>query len=53
MVGEVSITENIKSDPTNATSVATEAGDKGSVVYTIKDANNKVITTAVVDVEVK
>ena len=53
VVGEVSITENITSAPTNATSVATVARDKGSIVYTIKDANSKVITTAVVDVEVK
>lgn len=52
VVGTVSVTENLKND-TTTTSIATQTGDKGSVVYTIKDANGKVTTTAVVDVEVK
>jgi SbsC C-terminal domain/Bacterial Ig-like domain (group 2) len=51
VVGTVAITENISGSATGTT-IATVAGDKGSVVYTVKDASGKVIATSVIDVEV-
>jgi hypothetical protein len=51
VVGTVSITENIKGS-VSGTTIATQVGDKGSVVYSIKDASSKVIATSVVNVEV-
>ncbi|MEK3799696.1 hypothetical protein MHI18_15975 [Peribacillus sp. FSL H8-0477] len=51
VVGTVSITENIAAIAVGTT-IATTAGDKGSVVYAVKNASGKVIATTVVDVEV-
>ncbi|WPZ18130.1 S-layer homology domain-containing protein [Geobacillus subterraneus] len=51
VVGTVEITENISGSATGTT-IATAPGDKGSVVYSVKDASGKVIATSVIDVEV-
>ena len=51
-VGTVSITETIKGAPTGTT-IATQAGDKGSVVYSVKNTSGNVIATSVVSVEVE
>jgi len=51
VVGTVSITENISGSATG-TSIATNLGDKGSVVYSVKDTSDKVIATSVIDVDV-
>jgi len=51
IVGTVTVTENIPG-VVSGTSIATAAGDKGNVVYSVKDVSGKVIATSVVDVEV-
>lgn len=50
-VGTIALTENISGSPVGTT-IVTKAGDKGSVVYTVKDVNGKAIATSIVDVEV-
>ncbi|MEJ9210472.1 S-layer homology domain-containing protein [Bacillus smithii] len=52
VVGTLNITENITSDPTTGTvSITTASGDKGSIVYSVKDNSGKVIATQVIDVD--
>lgn len=52
VVGTLNITENIASDPTSGTvSITTKSGDKGSIVYSVKDNSGKVIATQVIDVD--
>ncbi|MGG1480671.1 S-layer homology domain-containing protein [Bacillus smithii] len=52
VVGTLNITENIASDPTPGTvSITTKSGDKGSIVYSVKDNSGKVIATQVIDVD--
>lgn len=51
-VGALSITENIASQPTNV-SITTASGDKGSIVYSVKDNSGKVVATQVIDVDVQ
>ena len=52
VVGTVSITETIQGTP-KGTTIATQSGDKGSVVYSVKNASGNVIATSVVSVEVE
>jgi len=50
-VGTMAITENISGTP-SGTTITTAAGDKGTVVYSIKNASGSVVATSVIDIEV-
>ena len=52
VVGTVSITETIQESPIGTT-IATKAGDKGSVVYSVKNTSGHVIATSVISVDVE